>query len=217
MKSIFEIHEVVNRDLGKPAFQFKNVANVYQHVDHDEIFKFIEICIYDLPSSLSMNDLEHVRLFFNSLQHVFPCEGCRQRLQRIMRSNPPKFTNKKDVMDWYFGIKDQWEKKHASPRNYLLLKFKNKNHFYVTPISHYNIQKINDISYNNEKMFAIVETYNHRRIPIHLFPTVQFTKSHEVEFAKMKNKIDIETFMKFNSMNPKTNFPISFSNSAEST
>ena len=215
IKSIYDIHEFVNRDLGKSSFQYQNVTKLYKNVDHDQIFKFIEICMNDLPETLSINDLEHIRIFFNSLKFIFPCEGCRIRLQRIINQNPLSFTNKEEVLDWYFKIKEKWENKHISPRNYLLLKFKNNNTFYITHIPHYNIHKIQNLFYNNGKLFANIQLSSKNlnksnNMHVSLFPTITFQKNHEIEFAKMKNKLDIETFMKYTHLNPNSNIHFSY-------
>lgn len=206
MKSIYDIHELVNRDLGKPAFSYKNINKLYEKVDHDKIFKFIEICVNDLPEVLSMNDLEHIRIFFYSLQHIFPCEGCRQRLKQMIRNRPMNFTNKEDVMHWYFQIKDKWESNHISPRNYLLIQFKNSNHLYITQLPYYNIQKINHLFYQNGKLFANIalgkkNSRAAQNMTIPLFQSVNFEKNHEIKVAKLKNTIDLQTLIRWNELN----------------
>jgi hypothetical protein len=140
---------------------------------------------------MSLSDLEHVKLFFHSLQFVFPCEGCCTKLQNIIHKNPLHWRKKEDIIEWYEKIRDHWEKKHSSPRNIVVVKFANKNTYYPQTIPLRNIITVQNPQYDsNGKIFIQGITKKNKIKNILLFPTVQFMNQYPIESIKLKRGID---------------------------
>jgi hypothetical protein len=203
---VYDLHENVNRDLNKNKFPLKRVIKTYEKIDHDEIFKFIEISIYELPAKLCMTDIQNIQLFFTSLQNIFPCDGCRIRLKRIVKDHPlTDIYTKEDMIEWYKNIKEKWEDKHASPRNLLLIQFKNKQDQYIQPISIRNVEHVGKYYYtDNGKLYVELEGRGKKKT-VRILPKVEFQKEHEISNISLKRKIDMEFLIGYQSIAKKYN------------
>jgi hypothetical protein len=206
MEWVYKLHENVNRDLNKDKFSYNKVEKIYNEVDHDQIFKFIEISIYELSNNLSLSEIQNVQLFIRSMENIFPCEGCRVRLKRLIKENPLHFHTKEDIVEWYKKIKDKWEENHGSPRNLLLVEFANRREQYIQPISLRGIKKVGNYYYNPRgELYVELEGKNGKKREVQLMSGVEFQKRYEIRNISLKRKIDMEFLIGYQNIARKYN------------
>ena len=55
---------------------------------------------YNYPENPASTDVNHHRTFMTSLQHVIPCQGCREEYTKYISDSPPNLSTKDNFIQW---------------------------------------------------------------------------------------------------------------------
>lgn len=112
------LHNNVNSRLNKKIFTLVESKNKYIKnnkltISHNKIYNFINNCIYNIKPS----QLNHLKIFLNSIIHLFPCDICQKKLLSktiLLQKNNiflRKIKNIKQLKLWYSKLKIHFKHK----------------------------------------------------------------------------------------------------------
>ena len=168
-KWCFKLHNKVNRSLSKPIIPLKKALRLYIDdngkvlFNHFSAFLFINSLMKNIADSEN-SDYENcdkvennLSKFFEGLSYSFPCIKCR----KMLRDSFSKLPRDADIVEWYLGFKDGWQKDHLYKGCERLLKCKlklvdgsiseniklGKKGFLIKPSNFNNVIKIVKLEY----------------------------------------------------------------------
>ena len=96
-----KLHNSVNSRLNKKVFSLDEskrnyIDNNSVKINHTKIYYIINLLI----KNCNYNNIKYFKIFFNSLNHIFPCEKCRTKLNLFHRTNNIQSLNMNNIFQW---------------------------------------------------------------------------------------------------------------------
>ncbi len=105
-KYVYELHNIINDELGKKSISYKRAIALHKRTNHQDIFFFMNHAIIQyLQLDLSLEEYDRFYTFFVCFCKIYPDKFWRSTLQKIIGCS--KFKNlktPKQFLEWYTPI-----------------------------------------------------------------------------------------------------------------
>lgn len=103
---VYELHNIVNEELGKPKISYKRALELHKRTDHRAIFFFMNHALPQyLKLDLSLEEYDRFYTFFICFCKLYPDRFWRTTLSKLITCS--KFKNlktPKQFLEWYESI-----------------------------------------------------------------------------------------------------------------
>ena len=72
---------------------------------------FLHTISFNYPDNPSFDDMKNHQEFYENLVHIIPCATCATHYAEYINKNPPKLTNKHDLIKWTIDLHNNVNKR----------------------------------------------------------------------------------------------------------